>query len=242
MPDADLIGSPLPSFRSLEKIPRPKPIPTKNLQIVAKTDEPSKPNDEKKDQPVESKPVESKPDEKIESKPAESSQDQKRIQELEKEIARMKSLLEQFMGVEEQKDQFISLQEALQNQDIDEDIIKEFASSAKSGILEVDNRSDEAKQALSKFMSQILKFSQGIRLNKNGVRIAALIGPTGVGKTTTLAKIAAKFVLEKNANVAMITADTYRISAVEQLKTYADILGLPLETVYTPMENTAIKN
>ena len=57
-----------------------------------------------------------------------------------------------------------------------------------------------------------------------------------MGKTTTLAKIAARFVLEKNIRAALITADTYRISAVEQLKTYSDIIGLPLEIVYTPEE------
>ena len=62
------------------------------------------------------------------------------------------------------------------------------------------------------------------------------MGTTGVGKTTTLAKIAAKFVLESQASAALITADTYRISAVEQLRTYSDILGLPLEIVYTPAE------
>ena len=62
------------------------------------------------------------------------------------------------------------------------------------------------------------------------------MGTTGVGKTTTLAKIAAKFVLEQRTNVALITADTYRISAVEQLKTYSDILELPLEIVYNPQE------
>jgi flagellar biosynthesis protein FlhF len=63
-----------------------------------------------------------------------------------------------------------------------------------------------------------------------------LIGATGVGKTTTLAKIAARFVLEKGVKAALITADTYRISAVEQLKTYSDIIGLPLEIVYSPDE------
>ena len=58
-------------------------------------------------------------------------------------------------------------------------------------------------------------------------------GKGGVGKTTTLAKIAAHFVLEQNLKGALITADTYRISAVEQLKKYAEILGLPVEVVYS---------
>ncbi|MDM5198886.1 flagellar biosynthesis protein FlhF [Fictibacillus enclensis] len=59
-----------------------------------------------------------------------------------------------------------------------------------------------------------------------------LVGPTGVGKTTTLAKLAAKAKLEDGKKVAFITMDTYRIGAVEQLKTYAEILKMPLKVAY----------
>jgi flagellar biosynthesis protein FlhF len=62
------------------------------------------------------------------------------------------------------------------------------------------------------------------------------IGPTGVGKTTTIAKIASKFKMNEKANVALLTADTYRIAAVEQLRTYANILGIPLKVVYSEEE------
>ena len=62
------------------------------------------------------------------------------------------------------------------------------------------------------------------------------IGPTGVGKTTTIAKIASNLKLKENAKVALITSDTYRIAAVEQLRTYASILGIPLSVVYTKEE------
>ena len=64
----------------------------------------------------------------------------------------------------------------------------------------------------------------------------ALIGPTGVGKTTTLAKLAASFKLRHRRRVGMITCDTYRIAAVDQLRTYASIIGLPLEVALTPTE------
>jgi flagellar biosynthesis protein FlhF len=64
----------------------------------------------------------------------------------------------------------------------------------------------------------------------------ALIGPTGVGKTTTLAKLAASFKLRHHRRVGLITADTYRIAAVDQLRTYANIIGLPLKVVLTPGE------
>ncbi len=64
----------------------------------------------------------------------------------------------------------------------------------------------------------------------------ALIGPTGVGKTTTLAKLAATFKLKHRLKVELITIDTYRIAAVDQLKTYANIIDLPLHVVLTPLE------
>lgn len=75
-----------------------------------------------------------------------------------------------------------------------------------------------------------------------GRRVCALIGPTGVGKTTTIAKLAANFALMEKRKVALITADTYRIAAVEQLKTYGDIIGVPVEVVFTPKElKTAVE-
>ncbi|MGV3467019.1 MAG: flagellar biosynthesis protein FlhF [Heyndrickxia sp.] len=59
-----------------------------------------------------------------------------------------------------------------------------------------------------------------------------LVGPTGVGKTTTLAKMAANAVIDKQKKAAFITTDTYRIAAIEQLKTYANLLQVPVEVVY----------
>ena len=64
----------------------------------------------------------------------------------------------------------------------------------------------------------------------------ALVGPTGVGKTTTLAKLAASFKLKAGRKVGLITSDTYRIAAVDQLRTYANIIGLPLQVVLTPAD------
>lgn len=67
-------------------------------------------------------------------------------------------------------------------------------------------------------------------------QVIALVGPTGVGKTTTLAKLAARFALGEGRRVALVTADTYRIAAVEQLRTYGDIIGIPVDVIFTAQE------
>jgi len=74
------------------------------------------------------------------------------------------------------------------------------------------------------------------RKSTPGPHVLALIGPTGVGKTTTLAKIAANLKLKEGHRVGLITLDTYRIAAVDQLKRYADIIGSPLKVVGNPEE------
>lgn len=96
-------------------------------------------------------------------------------------------------------------------------------------------RFSEALAAARELIRQDLGEVQTVRFGGH-CRVVALVGPTGVGKTTTLAKLAAHFALIHRLNVAMITADTYRVAAVEQLRTYAEILGTPLEIVYEPEE------
>ena len=161
--------------------------------------------------------------------------DAAKIQKLEEELAQMKTLLTQVMSKDQPQDE-VSLQEALRRQEVDEEILKDMAAKTAAGDMLMDSLDKRAPSVLAGYLENKMTFAEGIKLNKHGVRIVALIGATGVGKTTTLAKIAARFVLEKNIRVALITADTYRISAVEQLKTYSDIIGLPLEIVYSPDE------
>lgn len=71
---------------------------------------------------------------------------------------------------------------------------------------------------------------------ENKKKRIVLVGPTGVGKTTTIAKLAAIFSILEKKRVALATVDTYRVAAVDQLKTYADIIALPLEVTYSPKE------
>lgn len=89
----------------------------------------------------------------------------------------------------------------------------------------------------SVYQKIILKLGEPECIGDNGRRKAVFfIGPTGVGKTTTIAKLASGFKLNENKKVAMVTADTYRIAAVEQLNTYASIIDVPVSVVYTPSE------
>ena len=83
-------------------------------------------------------------------------------------------------------------------------------------------------------MAELIRKPRDIEFKKGKSRVVALIGPTGVGKTTTIAKLAARFSLIEKKKIGLITLDTYRIAAVEQLKIYADIMGLPLQVVYKP--------
>ena len=88
------------------------------------------------------------------------------------------------------------------------------------------------------YQKMILKFGKpnGITPAANGIKLVFFIGPTGVGKTTTIAKIASKFRVDEKKKVALLTADTYRIAAAEQLRTYANILEVPFRVIYTVEE------
>lgn len=92
----------------------------------------------------------------------------------------------------------------------------------------------------SVYQKMILKFGQpaGIELPpvQGQPKIIFFIGPTGVGKTTTIAKIASKFKVDMGRKVAFMTADTYRIAAAEQLRIYANILNTPLSIIYSTDE------
>ena len=85
------------------------------------------------------------------------------------------------------------------------------------------------------YQKMILKFGKpiGAQLAEKGPKLLFFVGPTGVGKTTTIAKIASRFRVDDKRKVALLTTDTYRIAAAEQLRTYANILEVPIRVIYS---------
>ncbi len=81
-----------------------------------------------------------------------------------------------------------------------------------------------------------LKAPQPLALTRGNPQVSFLVGPTGVGKTTTIAKLAANFKHQHKARVLMVTADTFRVAAIPQFQAFGDILGIPVEVVYTPQD------
>jgi flagellar biosynthesis protein FlhF len=121
--------------------------------------------------------------------------------------------------------------------EISEDLARELVERVRQSVGPHDL--DDAvllKARLTRMVEEEFHVSGPLQVNPGERRLVALVGPTGVGKTTTIAKLAANFHLRERRRVGLITVDTYRIAAVEQLRTYADIIDLPMEVVSTPRE------
>lgn len=154
-------------------------------------------------------------------------------QEKEKEVVVQKEETEE-------KEQTKVCKELICQQLVQNDVDKEIADS----IMEEVNRSLAKDAPIDQILANvyqkiILMIGQPYLIDakpKDKTTFIFFLGSTGVGKTTTIAKIASKLKLEDKANVALVTADTYRIAAVEQLKTYANILSVPLKVIYSPKE------
>lgn len=134
-------------------------------------------------------------------------------------------------------DHYLRLQENAVSSEIADDIVgrvRDELSAAELADAEI------VRETLLRHIAALLPVSDDqptrTRPADGRPRTVALIGPTGVGKTTTLAKLAATAKLRHGRRVGLITSDTYRIAAVEQLRTYADIIGLPLKVVSGPQE------
>ncbi len=124
---------------------------------------------------------------------------------------------------------------------IDNEVEEKLARKIISDALESINPSlwqdyDEICHTVARLIVERFRAKPIVFKKTDEKRRIVLVGPTGVGKTTTIAKLAAIFAILEKKSVALATVDTYRIAAVDQLKTYADIISVPLEVAYTPGE------
>ena len=132
------------------------------------------------------------------------------------------------------------LYRTLLDNEVDEKYVNQILEEAEK----IANSNNSVDVVLSNvYQKMILKFGEPNCIDTEGKKpkIIFFIGPTGVGKTTTIAKIASKYKVEQDRKVAFLTADTYRIAATEQLHIYANILDAPMSIVYSAQElNQAI--
>ncbi|MBX3403535.1 MAG: flagellar biosynthesis protein FlhF [Phycisphaeraceae bacterium] len=128
---------------------------------------------------------------------------------------------------------------------LESQVSRELADAVLSAVrdeLSTAELADEqiVRAAVLRHLGALIPVAEGVaapsRAADGRPHTVALVGPTGVGKTTTVAKLAAAYKLRHGRSVGLITSDTYRIAAVEQLRTYASIIGLPLRVAMTPAE------
>jgi len=131
----------------------------------------------------------------------------------------------------------LALKERLQEQELDcewiDKLIEALSESEKNADKVYDRVElwNEARRMLEEWLQPY----NNAEISRDA-RVVHFVGPTGVGKTTTIAKLAAEQTIKRGRNVGFITSDTYRIAAVDQLRTYANILNVPLEVVFSPMD------
>ncbi len=140
--------------------------------------------------------------------------------------------------VKERENTNIKFLKLIYNKLIDNEVDEKYADQIIGDIensLKKESNIDSILAAV--YQKIILKLGEPTSIDLGEkTKVVFFIGPTGVGKTTTIAKVASKFKLEQYAKVAFITSDTYRIAAVEQLNTYASIIDCPVSVVYSADE------
>ena len=166
---------------------------------------------------------------------------------LEDRISAEKKNQEEGLGTKEERAQEgFSFVKMLYQTLLDNEVHEKYANQILDELEKISSKGSNIDYILSHiYQKLVLKFGQPkpIEFQKAGPKVAFFIGPTGVGKTTTIAKIASRYKVDEGKKVAFLTADTYRIAATEQLRTYANILDMSLTIVYSPEEvKYAVRN
>lgn len=176
-------------------------------------------------------------------------------QGIEQKLENISTLLEKSLSKEEEEkeeefnedsqDKSVKFLKLIYNTLIDNEVAEKYANELIETIGQINNPKSSVDIWLSNiYQKMILKFGQPVTipLGSKSPRVIFFIGPTGVGKTTTIAKLASLLAVNHKKKVALLTTDTYRIAAAEQLKTYANILEVPFKVVYTTEEmNESVK-
>jgi flagellar biosynthesis protein FlhF len=155
--------------------------------------------------------------------------------ELKKEIADLKAIMQSMNKqsiIADYPEELLRLIDFLRSQELDEELITNLSDELFTLHKQTPMNYEEMLEQTKKLLHEQLRHVpySGLSYSKKLVHV---LGPTGVGKTTTIAKMAARAVLEKKKKIGFITTDTYRIAAIEQLKTYAGLLQAPVEIVYS---------
>ena len=173
---------------------------------------------------------------------------------IEQKLNNLQSLLERQMNEKQTPDNLVTKQketnnnvsciQLIYNQLVSNEVDEKYANQVIGEIENTLKKEASVDNILASIYQKIiLKLGQakGIELRSTGPKFIFFIGPTGVGKTTTIAKVASNFKVKDKAKIAFVTADTYRIAAVEQLRIYANILGIPMKVIYSEDEMKAVR-
>ncbi|MGG1661401.1 flagellar biosynthesis protein FlhF [Brevibacillus sp. NRS-1366] len=160
---------------------------------------------------------------------------------LASEVRDMRKMFQKLL-VNDLSEQLPKAIQAVRKRLLDQEVTEELTAEILRKLMDKTNggiewKEEEAFLACRQIISAMVKphLEASGKLDRN-VQYAFFFGPTGVGKTTTIAKLAANSMLKEKRKIGFITADTYRMAAVEQLKTYANILNVPMEVVFSPKE------
>ncbi|MBI3461559.1 MAG: flagellar GTP-binding protein [Planctomycetes bacterium] len=181
----------------------------------------------------------------VAEKPPVADNKQDALEPLNQELQALREMVEDLCrrkkyATPDLPEELIEIYTRLIENDVDEAIASELVCQLRDGMGRSERtRPELVRDRLTALVQSRLKLAGPIVCESGQAKVVALVGPTGVGKTATVAKLAANFKLRLNLRVGLVTVDTYRIAAVEQLRTYAEIIDVPLKIATSPREMAA---